>query len=235
MPKCLAIIPARGGSKRIPRKNIKPFLGIPIIKYSIEAAIGAACFDEVMVSTDDKQISEICAFAGASVPFLRSAKTADDYSTTADVVIEVLEEYKKLGKVFDFCCCLYPTAPFVTGTKLKSAYDKIIMTGADSVVPIVRFGFPILRSLKILDGLVKMNWPEFLTTRSQDLPHAFHDCGQYYFLRVDSFLKQKKLFTDFTVPLEMPETEVQDIDTEDDWELAEIKYTFFLKKFNIIS
>lgn len=231
MTKCLAIITARGGSKRIPRKNIKTFLGQPIIQYSIEAALNAGCFDEVMVSTDDQEIAAMSMAMGALVPFQRSSATSDDHSTTADVITEVLQSYLKKGKEFDYCCCIYPTAPFVTAEKLNNAYTVLVETGAESVIPIVRFGFPILRSFKIEDDLVKMNWPEYMTARSQDLPPAYHDCGQFYFLRVNSFLKNKKLFTDFTIPVEMPESEVQDIDNEEDWKVAEIKYTFLQEKW----
>ncbi|WP_205508560.1 pseudaminic acid cytidylyltransferase [Longitalea arenae] len=230
MNNCIAIITARGGSKRIPRKNIKNFLGSPIIKYSIDAARFAGCFDEVMVSTDDKEIAEIALSLGANVPFTRSKENSGDFATTADVIYEVLDSYKKQGREFKYCCCIYPTAPFVTAEKLRLAYDKLIESNAESVVPIVRFGFPIMRSFKIENGLVKMNWPEHMNTRSQDLPPAFHDCGQFYFLKTESFLKNKKLFTDFTVPVEMPESEVQDIDNEEDWKIAEIKYSFLLDK-----
>lgn len=226
MKTCLAIITARGGSKRIPRKNIKPFLGKPIIEYPIIAALKASCFTEVMVSTDDEEIADIASRCGASIPFMRSHDTSNDYAVTAAVIEEVLNEYKKIGKHFDYCCCIYPTAPFVTGNKLKKAYDLLDESGAKSVVPVVRFGFPILRSFKIEDGFVKMNWPEHMNTRSQDLPTSYHDCGQFYFLKTESFLLEKKLFTDCTVPIEMPETEVQDIDTEEDWKIAEIKYSF---------
>jgi pseudaminic acid cytidylyltransferase len=222
--KCVAIITARGGSKRIPRKNIKNFLGKPIIQYSIEAALQAGCFTEVMVSTDDREIADIALALGAKVPFIRSAETSNDFATTADVITEVLNEYINHGETFDYCCCIYPTAPFVTAEKLKDAFDKLHTSGAESVVPVVRFGFPILRSFKIENGLVKMNWPEYMKTRSQDLPPSFHDCGQFYFLRVAPFLQNKKLFTNFTVPMEMPESEVQDIDNEVDWKVAEIKY-----------
>ncbi len=224
MNKCLAIITARGGSKRIPRKNIKNFLGKPIIQYSIEAALQAGCFSEVMVSTDDQEIADIALALGAKVPFIRSAETSNDFATTADVITEVLNEYNYRGETFDYCCCIYPTAPFVTAQKLKDAFDKLHTSGAESVVPVVRFGFPILRSFKIEDGLIKMNWPEHMNTRSQDLPPSFHDCGQFYFLRVVPFMKNKKLFTNFTLPMEMPESEVQDIDNEEDWKVAEIKY-----------
>lgn len=231
--KSIAIIPARGGSKRIPRKNIKEFLGKPIIKYSIDAALGAGCFNEVMVSTDDKEIAEIALLYGAKIPFMRSANASDDFATTADVIEEVLDQYRTQGKEYSYCCCIYPAAPFITSEKLKTAYNKLIDNGAKSVVPVVRFGFPIQRSFKVEGGLVKMNWPEHMNTRSQDLPPTFHDCGQFYFLRTDTFLKDKKLFTDFTIPYEMPETEVQDIDNETDWKLAEIKYSFLLKKHGI--
>lgn len=230
MNNCVAIITARGGSKRIPRKNIKKFLGSPIIKYSTDAALQAGCFDEVMVSTDDKEIAEVATSLGAIVPFMRSVNSSNDFATTADVIIEVLNEYKNYGKKFKYCCCIYPTAPFITAEKLRKAYNKLIESGAESLVTVVRFGFPILRSFKIENDLVKMNWPEHMQTRSQDLPPSFHDCGQFYFLKVDSFMKNKKLFTDFTVPYEIPESEVQDIDNEEDWKIAEIKYAFLLEK-----
>lgn len=229
MENCLAIITARGGSKRIPGKNIKPFLGKPIIEYSIIAAKNAGCFDEVMVSTDDQKIGELAISMGAVVPFKRSVETSNDHATTAEVIAEVLNEYKKIGKEFKYCCSIYPTAPFITNGKLKDAYEKLVQTGADSVVPVVKFGFPIQRSFKIEEGLVKMNWPEYMNYRSQDLPFAYHDCGQFYFIKVENFLKHKKLFTEFTVPFEIPESEVQDIDNEEDWKVAEIKYQLIHK------
>ncbi len=228
--KTIAIITARGGSKRIPRKNIKPFLGKPIIQYSIEAALKADCFDEIMVSTDDKEIADFAVSCGAKVPFLRSVKNADDYSTTADVLVEVLNEYKNLGQEFDYACCIYPTAPFVTDEKLKLAYNKIITNESYSVVPVVRFGFPILRSFKMENEYVSLNWPEHVNTRSQDLAPAFHDAGQFYFLDVKTFLNDKKIFTSKTIGIEMPESEVQDIDNEEDWKIAEIKFTFLKQR-----
>lgn len=230
MYNAVAIITARGGSKRIPRKNIKDFLGIPIIKYSIEAALNAGCFDVVMVSTDDEEIATIARELGADVPFLRSKDNANDFATTVDVIVEVLRDFANLGKHFKYCCCIYPTAPFVTAEKLSTAYAKLTSSGAKSVVPVVRFGFPILRSFKIEQGLVKMNWPEYMNSRSQDLAPAYHDCGQFYFVSSESFIEDRKLFTDFTIPIEMPESEVQDIDTEEDWKIAEIKYTFLQER-----
>jgi pseudaminic acid cytidylyltransferase len=228
--KTIAIITARGGSKRIPGKNIKLFLGKPVIQYSIEAALNSGIFTEVMVSTDIQEIAEIAVKCGAKVPFLRSGKNSDDFSTTADVLFEVLNEYKKTGTEFRYACCIYPTAPFVTAAKLQTAFKKLTEENALSVVPVVRFNFPILRSFKMENGFVSLNWPEYLNSRSQDLPPAFHDAGQFYFFVVNSFFNEKKIFTDKTFGLEMPETEVQDIDTEEDWKLAEIKYTFLLEK-----
>lgn len=230
MEKCLAIITARGGSKRIPRKNIKSFLGQPIINYSIQAANQAGCFDEVMVSTDDNEIAQVAKQAGAEVPFMRSEKNSDDYSTTADVLREVINAYLNIGREFKYFCCIYPTAPFVTAEKLARAYNMLAHSDAKSVVPVVRFGFPIQRSLKIEDGLIQMNWPEHMNSRSQDLTPSYHDSGQFYFLRTDAFMKDFKLFTSRTLPLEMPESEVQDIDNEEDWKVAEMKYTFLKKK-----
>ncbi len=228
--KCLAIITARGGSKRIPRKNIKPFLGKPIIHYSITAALEAGCFSEIMVSTDDREIKDYALELGASVPFLRSEGNSNDFATTADVIEEVLSAYRNAGKEFKYCCGIYPTAPFITGEKLSMAFSKLKEMDADGVVPVVKYGFPIMRSFKIEDERIKMNWPEYMTTRSQDIPDAFHDCGQFYFLKVESFLKTHKLFSDNTIPLIIPESEVQDIDNEEDWKMAEIKYRFLLER-----
>lgn len=222
--KCIAIIPARGGSKRILRKNIKIFLGHPIIKYSIDAALNAACFDEIMVSTDDLEIASIAKKYGARIPFMRSSTTSNDFATTAEVISEVLRSYKQNNIQPEYVCCIYPTAALITANKLRQAYQLLVASQAKSVIPVVRFGFPILRSFKIENELLKMNWPEYINTRSQDLAPAFHDCGQFYFLHVPSFLAEQKLFTDHTFPIEIPESEAQDIDNEDDWKIAELKY-----------
>jgi N-acylneuraminate cytidylyltransferase len=224
--KSLAVITARGGSKRIPRKNIKEFLGFPIIKYSIEAALGTSCFDEVMVSTDDKEIAEVSISFGAKAPFFRSEATSNDYAMTADVIQEVIIEYKKRGMCFDYCCCIYPTAPFVTPQRLLEGYDLLRERNADSVIPVARFSYPIQRAFKIENGRLAMMWPENISARSQDLEPTFHDCGQFYWLEVKSFLRQKSLYAENTIPLEIPEHEAQDIDTEEDWKIAEMKYRF---------
>ncbi|MGN6164546.1 MAG: pseudaminic acid cytidylyltransferase [Flavisolibacter sp.] len=224
MKNCVAIITARGGSKRIPRKNIKSFNGKPIIAYSIDAALQSGIFDEVMVSTDDREIAEVAKQYGAVVPFMRSAKASDDYAITADVIREVLDSYAMEGVQFEFACCIYPTAPFVNADKLRSAFHKMEETGADSVLPVTRFSFPIWRSFKMEGGKVSYNWPEFAPKRSQDLPPAFHDCGQFYFLKTDVFMNTGKLVTENTLGLEVPETEVQDIDNDEDWKIAELKH-----------
>lgn len=220
----IAIITARGGSKRIPRKNIKNFLGKPIIAYSIEASLQSGIFQEVMVSTDDAEIAEVAKKYGAKVPFMRSAKNSDDFATTADVLTEVLENYAQLGQNFQYACCLYPTAPFVTAEKLQKAFQLLTESNADSVVPVAAFSYPIWRSLKIENGKLQMNFPENLNKRSQDLPPAYHDVGQFYFFQVAKFLSTKRLFSDFSVPLHISELEMQDIDNETDWKLAELKY-----------
>ena len=234
MGKKVAIITARGGSKRIPRKNIRDFLGYPIIKYSIEAALGAGCFDEVMVSTDDEEIAAVACAFGAEVPFLRSAENAGDYAGTAEVLCEVVQDYRLLGKEFASLCCIYPTAPFVTAEKLRRGMSLLHETGADCVLPVVAYGYPIQRSLKIVDGRVDMLWPENYAVRSQDLMPVYHDCGQFYCLKTVSLLEQMRLFADFTVPMVMSESEVQDIDNDEDWKLAEMKYQIFAVSLNII-
>lgn len=227
--KKVAIITARGGSKRIPRKNIRNFCGYPIISYSIKAALESGCFDEVMVSTDDKEISEISQKYGAKIPFLRSEKNSNDYATTADVILEVISSYQNFGKNFDYFCCIYPTAVFVTAEKLKKAQDLLISSMADSLVPVARFSFPIQRAVRIKNGLIEYFWPNEMDKRSQDLEESFHDCGQFYFAKTNKFLESKKLFTDNTIALEMKESEVQDIDNEEDWRMAEIKFKVVTK------
>lgn len=221
--KKLAIITARGGSKRIPRKNIKDFCGKPILCYSIEAAFASGAFDEVMVSTDDAEIAEIARSTGASVPFFRSAEMSGDYASTDDVIMEVLKEYEKSGLFFEAFCCIYPTAPFLTGKRLKDAME--LLETADSVMPVVPFSYPPQRGLIVNDkGFVERQFPEYATARSQDLPKIYHDCGQFYACRTAPFMEAGTTDVEKLVPLVLSEMEVQDIDTLDDWEIAEIKY-----------
>lgn len=219
----LCIIPARGGSKRIPRKNIKDFLGKPIIAYSIEAALKSGLFDEVMVSTDDDEIAEIAKKHGAQVPFLRSDKKSNDFATTYEVIEEVLLNYKKLGQSFDQACCVYPCAPFISVEKLKEAAEKL--DKFETVFPIVQYGFPIQRALKkdATDSISFMQ-PEFELSRSQDLHASFHDAGQYYWFTIKSLLENKSMMSKNTGCVVLSEMEVQDIDNEIDWKLAELKY-----------
>lgn len=220
--KRIAIITARGGSKRIPKKNIKEFCGKPIMAYSIEAAIDSQLFDEIMVSTDSEEIAEIAKRYGASVPFMRSEKTSDDYATTNDVLREVLYEYKERGQCFELMVCLYPTAPFVTGEKLRKAVELMESGDVDAVTPVVRFSFPPQRAFVVRDGFLQYRYPEYKNARSQDLEPVYHDCGQFYVMKADNVLQGVP--AEKTMAMIMPELEVQDIDNEEDWKLAEIKY-----------
>ncbi len=225
----IAIITARGGSKRIPRKNIKEFCGKPIIAYSIEAALESGVFDEVMVSTDSEEIAAIAKQYGASVPFLRSEATSNDFATTKDVLLEVLSEYKKLGKSFDVMTCIYPTAPFVTAEKLRTAVEKLTDSDGDMVMPVVAYSFPPQRAMLIKDGFLNYQYPEHINSRSQDLEPIYHDCGQFYVYKTKTFA-EKSLAESKIIPLPTPEEEAQDIDNLSDWALAEIKYARFIKK-----
>lgn len=221
--KALAIITARGGSKRIPRKNIKDFCGKPILCYSIEAAKHAGIFDEIMVSTEDEEIAEIAKRAGAKVPFLRSAEAANDYASTDEVILEVLRAYEEQGEKFDCFCCIYPTAPFVTGERLREAME--MLEQADSVLPVTAFSYPPQRGMVINErGRVERQFPEYATARSQDLQKIYHDCGQFYACRTVPFLQEGTTDVADMVPLVLSEMEVQDIDTPEDWEIAEMKY-----------
>lgn len=220
----IAIITARGGSKRIPRKNIKEFCGKPILAYSIEAAIQSGSFDKVMVSTDDQEIAEIAKQYGAEVPFYRSEKTANDYATTNDVLLEVLEEFEKRGEHYDLGCCIYPTAPFVTAQKLQDAVDQLLGSDADTLIPVVSFSYPPQRAMIVKEGRLVFEYPQYLDSRSQDLEPHYHDVGQFYVFRTAAFMKNKKLMVGNILPLVVSEMEVQDIDNQTDWEIAEMKY-----------
>lgn len=223
---CIAIIPARGGSKRIPRKNINDFCGKPILAYSVEAALSSELFDEVMVSTDDNEIAEIARKYGASVPFMRSAETANDFAILKDVLIEVLAKYNELGKNFDDVCCILPTAPLVETDDIVKSHDILKKENCVSVVPVVKYSYTIFRSLKIENGRLAMNWPENFSKRSQDFPDAYHDAGLFYWYSKRYFEEKIAGFGENACPYVLDEEKVQDIDTLDDWELAEMKYNF---------
>lgn len=226
----ICIIPARGGSKRIPRKNIKDFLGKPIIAYSIEAALKSGVFSEVMVSTDDEEISEIARSYGANVPFFRTSQNSNDFATTADVLVEVITKYSKKGIEFDNFCCLYPTVPFITPEKLVQGYTKLIDFELDTLITVQPFGYPIQRALKVFGSKVSWIDDKYALTRSQDLEKAYHDAGQFYFAKVSVFMEDKKLITSNTGMLELSELEGQDIDNQVDWEIAELKYKLLLNQ-----
>jgi len=225
----VAIITARGGSKRIPRKNIKEFCGKPIIEYSIDAALKAGIFDEVMVSTDDAEIARIAEEAGAKVPFFRSAENSNDFATTAEVVDEVLQDYMARGERFDLACCIYPTAPFVTAEAIKTAMETLEREMADVCIPVVKFSFPPQRCVVVNEGRLVPKWPECMKMRSQDLEPYYHDCGQFYCLNVEAYLEQKVIWMKDIVPFIQDESTVQDIDTIEDWKIAELKYKIMNK------
>ena len=227
--KNIAIITARGGSKRIPGKNIKEFLGKPIICYSIEAALQSGLFDEVMVSTDDDKIADIARKAGAGVPFMRSAETSGDYATTDEVLYEVMREYEKRGEQFQYMACLYPTAPFVTAEKLRDAMKLLQESGASALMPVVAFSFPPQRGMIERNHRLEYQFPENAAKRSQDLETVYHDCGQFYLYDVKNYMEHKGQVNDDYIPYVMKETEIQDIDNESDWALAEMKYRLLQK------
>ena len=220
----IAIIPARGGSKRIPRKNIKDFLGKPIIAYSIQAALDSNLFDEVMVSTDDYEIAKIAKQFGAKVPFMRSAKNSNDFASTYDVIEEVINQYKIRGIEFDKICCIYSCAPFIGPEILIKALEKLEDKKFDSVFPVLQYSFPIQRALKREDDKITMIVEDNLNIRSQDLEESYHDAGQFYWCKTKQLLKSKKLLTSNTGCVVISELEAQDIDTKKDWKLAELKY-----------
>lgn len=223
---CIAIITARGGSKRIPNKNIKDFCGKPIIAYSITAALKSGIFDEVMVSTDSEEIATIAKHYGANVPFMRSAKTSDDFATTNDVIEEVLDKYDKSGIKFDIMACIYPTAPFINITRLKEAYALIKDDNHRSVMTVTQFSFPPQRGLVLKNGKMIYREEKYRLIRSQDLEPIYHDAGQFYFYKI---VDGKFIDGDYAAII-LPETEVQDIDTISDWEIAELKFKLLNKR-----
>lgn len=219
----LAIIPARGGSKRIPHKNILPFLGRPMISYAIRAALDSGLFDEVMVSTDDEQIARIAVEYGASVPFMRSEQTSNDYATTADVLREVLGCYTARGEHFTQACCIYATSPLLRVERLAEAFERLEAEARDSVFAVVQYSYPPQRALVLRDGRVEMMHEEFAAARSQDLEPIYHDAGQFYAFDVERFMSTGRLWAENSAAIVLPEVEMQDIDTQADWQLAELK------------
>lgn len=222
----IAIIPARGGSKRIPRKNIKAFHGKPMIAYSIEAALASGCFDKVIVSTDDAEIAQVAQAHGAEVPFLRPTDISDDYATTMDVMAHAIHWCQKEGWDIEAVCCLYATAPFVRPEDLQQGYALLQETGVQFVFSATSFPFPIQRAIKLgQDGGVSMFAPENEQVRSQDLEEAYHDAGQFYWGQTDAFVEKRSVFSSHSRIVLLPRKRVQDIDTLEDWEFAESLFT----------
>ncbi len=220
----LAVIPARGGSKRIPRKNIKDFLGKPVIAYAIEACIASKLFDHVIVSTDDSEIAEVAKSFGAAVPFVRPAALANDHEGTAAVVKHALQFFSESGKPAAHCCCVYATAPFVRPQDLALGLQQLEDTGKDYAFSVTSFDFPVQRALHISTTGLQPLYPEYALSRSQDLAETFHDAGQFYWGRAEAFLNDVPLFSPASVPVFLPRYRVQDIDTLEDWQRAEAMY-----------
>ena len=218
----LAVIPARGGSKRIPRKNIKLFCGKPMIAWSIEAAEQSGCFDNIIVSTDDAEIAEVARQCGAQVPFMRPAELSDDHTGTTAVMAHAIEQLAEQGQPSEQVCCLYATAPFVGADDLRRGLSVLTVTGSDYAFSVTSYVFPIQRAIRITSaGRVDMFAPEHFNTRSQDLEEAYHDAGQFYWGRADAWLQRQMIFSPAAAPVILPRQRVQDIDTPEDWTRAE--------------
>lgn len=218
----IAIIPARGGSKRIPRKNIKPFCGKPMIGYTIEAAEKSRCFDLILVSTDDPEIATVAKKYGADVPFLRPKELADDHTGTTPVIAHALDWANRNAGDVEFACCLYATAPFIQPNTIAHGLSLLGKHGANFAFTATSYAFPIQRAFQINDAnRIEMVNEEFYQVRSQDLKTTFHDAGQFYWGRAAAWLKQMQIFCDTSVPIVLPRHLVQDIDTDEDWVRAE--------------
>lgn len=231
----LCVIPARGGSKRIPRKNIKEFCGKPMIAYSIQAAKDSGCFDRVIVSTDDQEIADVAKSYGADVPFMRPRELSNDYAGTIPVIKHAIEWFEVHGEVFSEVCCLYATAPFIGSKTIKKSYDKLISTGSDYCITVASFSYPIHRALKINEfQKIEMIFPENLDSRSQDLEEVYHDAGQLYWGKSCNFTSMMRPLTSITTPYILPRHLVQDIDDYEDWIKAEFMFKS-LSNLNAIS
>jgi N-acylneuraminate cytidylyltransferase len=221
----IAIIPARGGSKRIPRKNIKDFCGKPIIAYSIEAAKQSQLFDHIIVSTDDPEIAQVAVGLGADVPFLRPMELSDDYTGTNAVIKHAIQWFNNQGGVVQYACCIYATAPFINSDYLCSAFEALLTSNASFVFSVTSFPFPIQRAIRINKvGRVEAFYPEYISSRSQDLEEAYHDAGQFSWGRAEAFLNDTVPFSQASIPIVLPRYLVQDIDTLEDWTRAELMH-----------
>lgn len=225
----LCVIPARGGSKRIPRKNVKVFHGRPMIAWSIQAALDSKAFDHVIVSTDDAKIADVARAEGADVPFMRHAELSDDHTATVPVIAHAIAEAEAKWGHQDLICCLYATAPFVQAADIATARTQLETTGADYAFPVTSFPFPIQRGVRLRDdNRMEMFQPEHALTRSQDLEEAYHDVGQFYWGRRDAWLAAKTLIGPDTTPVIIPRHRAQDVDTPEDWERAEQLFAAFM-------
>jgi pseudaminic acid cytidylyltransferase len=222
---CIAIIPARGGSKRIPHKNIKSFCGKPIIAYSIQAAKASGLFDRIIVTTDDEEIANVARSYGAEIPFMRPKELSDDHTATIPVIAHAIQTLQDQGTIIDAACCIYATAPFVRAEDINSAYAMMISHNKSYAFPITTFPFPIFRAIKRDEtGNIEMFWPEHFATRSQDLSEAYHDAGQFYWGKVDAWLSGTPIFSKAATTVVLPRHQVQDIDTPEDWLQAELMF-----------
>jgi N-acylneuraminate cytidylyltransferase len=217
----IAVIPARGGSKRIPRKNIKNFLGKPIIAYPIKAALNSGLFDKVIVSTDDKEIAEVAKKYGAEVPYIRPSNISDDYTGTNAVVRHAIQWFLEQGETVEYACCIYATAPFLQPKYIQEGFNNIQKGGLDFSFSVTTFAFPVQRSLRIKDNGIEPIWSEFILERSQDLEEAYHDAGQFYWGASEAFTDEHDLFSSKSRPVIIPRYLTQDIDTLEDWKYAE--------------
>ena len=219
---CVAIIPARGGSKRIPRKNLKPFDGVPMIVRSIRTALDCGLFDQVVVSTDDEEIADVARAHGAQVPFVRPVELADDFTGTAAVIVHALSQLP----IFDYVCCIYATAPLLQARYLRQGHELLVQHPDKSFAfSVAGFGFPVQRALTLDEqGALTSLYPEFRNTRSQDLSEAYQDAGQFYWGRREAWLRGDVLFSPASLPVILPRHLVQDIDTLEDWKRAEYLY-----------
>ena len=218
----VAIIPARGGSKRIPRKNVKDFYGKPMIAWSIEAAKASGCFDKIIVSTDDSEIAHIARQFGAEIPFMRPAALSDDYTGTIPVIRHAVEWLNQNDAPVDYACCIYATAPFILPEDLKQGLQLIKNSGSSYAFSVTSYAFPIQRAVRITkNGRVAMFNPEHFQTRSQDLEEAWHDAGQFYWGTADAWCEERAIFGEDSLPVRLPRHRVQDIDTAEDWNRAE--------------
>ena len=227
----LAIIPARGGSKRIPRKNLRLFAGSPVLTYSVRAAITAGCFDKIIVSTDDDEIAEVARAFGASTPFIRPSELADDHAVLIDVVRHAILWYQDRGEIVTEVCCIFATAPFVTSDTLLMGLDTLHKSGRSFALSVTSFPFPVQRAISLLsDGSINAMYPEFRETRSQDLEPSWHDAGQFCWGTSNAFLDRLPIFSSHTTGVALPRHLVQDLDTLEDWRRAELMYQVMLQQ-----